>query len=118
MIVIDVAVPRNVSPEAKRITGVRVYNIDDLTPFGEQERKELQPKLDEAQRLVEEETQAFYAHLHAYDENDLLKDLMKVAEGIREEELTRALRKLGDVPSRERTILDLLTRRIVNKLLY
>ena len=118
LIVIDVAVPRNVNPEAKRITGVRVYNIDDLTPFGEQERKELQPKLEEAQRLVEEETQAFYAHLHEYDENDLLKDLMKVAEGIREEELSRALRKLGDVPSRERTILDLLTRRIVNKLLY
>jgi len=30
----------------------------------------------------------------------------------------RALRKLGDLPSREKTILDLLTRRIVNKRLY
>jgi len=50
--------------------------------------------------------------------NELLKDLMTIAEEIREKELSRALRKLGDVPTREKTILDLLTRRIVNKLLY
>jgi glutamyl-tRNA reductase len=118
LVVIDVAVPRNVNPEAKLIAGLTVYDIDDLAPFGEEGRKGLQPKLDEAERLVDEETRAFYAHLRGYETNDLLKDLMKVAEGIREEELSRALRKLGDVPSREKTILELLTRRIVNKLLY
>ena len=32
--------------------------------------------------------------------------------------LKSTLRKLGDIPSREKTIVDLLTRRIVNKLLY
>jgi glutamyl-tRNA reductase len=38
--------------------------------------------------------------------------------GVREKELSRALRKLGDIPSREKTIVEPLTRRIVNKLLY
>jgi len=118
IVVIDVAVPRNVDPEAKRIPGLKVYDIDDLAPFAEENRKLFQPNLEQAERLAVEETGNFYTHVRGYDANDLLRDLRKVAEDIREKELSRALRKLGDVPNREKTILDLLTRRIVNKLLY
>jgi glutamyl-tRNA reductase len=118
LVVIDVAVPRNVEPEAKNIVGLRLYDIDDLAPLGQDLSTHLQHQLIDAERLVAEETRDFYAHLRGYEANDLLKDLRKVAEDIREEELSRALRKLGDVPTREKTILDLLTRRIVNKLLY
>ncbi|HXZ90291.1 MAG TPA: glutamyl-tRNA reductase, partial [Candidatus Dormibacteraeota bacterium] len=118
LFLIDVAVPRNVDPQAKVIPGLKVYDIDDLAPFGEELGASFQAKLNEAKQLVREETRNFYGHLRAYDANDLLKDLMNVAEDIREKELSRALKKLGDVPGREKTILDLLTRRIVNKLLY
>ena len=118
LIVIDVAVPRNVNPNAKLIPRLKVYDIDDLAPFAEEHRRRFQPILEEAERLALDETRNFYAHLRTYDVNELLKDLMTVAEEIREKELSRALRKLGDVPTREKTILDLLTRRIVNKLLY
>jgi len=118
LIVIDVAVPRNVNPGAKLIPGLKVYDIDDLAPFAEECRKSFQPKLEKAERLALEEARNFYAHVRAYNANNLLKDLMKVAEEIRQKELSRALRKLGDVPMREKTILDILSRRIVNKLLY
>jgi glutamyl-tRNA reductase len=116
--IIDVAVPRNVNPEARHIPGLKVYDIDDLAPYGEEIRESFQDRLNDAQRLADVETREFYAHVQGYEANDLLKDLRQVAESIREEELSRALRKLGDVPIREKTILDLLTRRIVNKLLY
>jgi glutamyl-tRNA reductase len=118
LVVIDVAVPRNVNPNAKLIPGLRVYDIDDLAPFVEERSESFRPKLEEAERLADGETENFYAHVRAYDASDLLRDLRSLAEDIREKELSRALRKLGDVPSRERTILELLTHRIVNKLLY
>jgi len=118
LIVIDVAVPRNVNPIANLIPGLKVYDIDDLAPFVKDSEKAYRPKIMEAERLAREQTQNFYTHIRAYDANDTLRDLRKVAEDIREKELARALRKLGDIPSRERTIVDLLTRRIVNKLLY
>jgi len=118
IIVIDIAVPRNVNPDAKSVPGLRVYDIDDLASFIGENRRSLQPLLEQAERLALEETESFSAHVRGYEANDVLRDLMKVAEGIREKELSRALRKLGDVPTREKTILDLLTRRIVNKLLY
>lgn len=118
LILIDVAVPRNVNPTANRIAGLQIYDIDDLAPFGEDRKKSYQGKITEAERLARDQTQGFYTHIRAYDANDVLRDMRKIAEDIREEELTRALRKLGDVPSREKAILELLTRRIVNKLLY
>jgi glutamyl-tRNA reductase len=116
--VIDVGVPRNVSPASNPVLGLQVYNIDDLAPFLEDQKKLYQAKITEAERLAREQVQAFDVHMRAYEANDTLKDLMRIAEDIREKELTRALRKLGDIPSREKTVVDLLTRRIVNKLLY
>jgi glutamyl-tRNA reductase len=118
LIIIDIAVPRNVNPDAKFIPGLKLYDIDDLASFAQERGKSFQPKLEEAERLALEETRNFSAHVQGYDANGLLRDLRKVAEGIREKELSRAMRKLGSVPSREKTTLDLLTRRIVNKLLY
>ena len=118
LIVIDVAVPRNVNPNAKLIPGLKLYDLDDLAPFAEERGQSFQPKLEEAERLALEETRNFSAHVQGYYANDLLRDLRRAAEDIREKELSRALRKLGDMPTREKTILDVLTRRIVNKLLY
>jgi glutamyl-tRNA reductase len=71
-----------------------------------------------ARELVRAQTEGFYARIKSYDANDTLKDLRRLAEEIREEELSRALRRLGDISDREKEIVDILTRRIINKLLY
>jgi glutamyl-tRNA reductase len=118
LIVIDVGVPRNVNPTSNSIPGVVVYNIDDLAPFMEDQKKLYQTKIADAERLAREQVQNFETHMRALEVNDTLKDLRRIAEDIREEELSRALRKLGEIPNREKTIVDLLTRRIVNKLLH
>ena len=116
--VIDVGVPRNVNPNSNSIPGLQVYNIDNLAPFIEDQKKLYQAKITEAERLAREQVQSFDTHMRAYEANDTLKEIRRIAEDIRAEELSRALRKLGDVPSREKTIVDLLTRRIINKLLH
>ncbi len=116
--VIDVGVPRNVNPDSALIPGLQLYNIDDLAPFIENQKKAYQAKITEAEELARKQVESFDTHMRAYEANDTLRDLRRVAEDIREEELSRALRKLGDIPSREKTIVELLTRRIVNKLLY
>jgi len=116
--IIDVGVPRNVNPTSNIIAGLHVYNIDDLEPFIEDQKKLYQAKIAHADWLAREQVQEFDSCMRAYEVDETLKGLREVAEGIREKELSRALGKLGDIPSREKTIVDLLTRRIVNKLLY
>ena len=118
LVVVDIAVPRNVNPTATQIPGLRLYNIDDLAPFLNAQERSYQAKVEQAKRLVLVQTQSFLAHIRAYEATDTVKELREMAETIRENELSRALRKLGEVTTRDKEILDLLTRRIVNKLLY
>ncbi len=117
LIIIDTAVPRNVDPTSGRIPNVQLYNIDDLLPLMKNSQS-YQAKITKAEELARREAEKFYARLRAYEAVDTLKDLRKIADGIREKELSRALRRLGNMSEREREIVDLLTRRIVNKLLH
>jgi glutamyl-tRNA reductase len=117
LVIVDTAVPRNVDPASSRIPNIRLYNIDDLSPLMK-DAQSYRPKILRAEELARREAENFCARLRAYEAVDTLKDLRKVAESIREKELTRALRRLGSVSEREKEIVDLLTRRIVNKLLY
>ena len=99
LIVVDIAVPRNVNPTANRIPSLRVYNIDDLAPFLEKQEKSYQPKIEQAQQLAREQTESIFAYMKSYEATDTLKDLRNMAETIREQELSRALRKLGEIPN-------------------
>lgn len=118
LILIDTAVPRNIDPTSEQIPDVQLYNIDSLSPFVNGTQESYQPKIDKAEELARREAENFYAQLRADQAADTLRDLRKLADDIREEELRRALRKLENVSDREKEIVDLLTRRIVNKLLY
>ena len=118
LILIDTAVPRDIDPTGASIAGIELYNIDDLAPFVKETYGMLQPRLAKANEIIQKESESFFARLRAYNMNDTLKDLRRMAEEIREKELSRALRRLGQVSDREKEILELLTRRIVNKLLY
>ena len=118
LILIDTSVPRNIDPGVAKISGVQLYNIDDLAPFMEENQESYRSKIVKARELVRAQTEGFYARIRSYDANDTLKDLRRLAEEIREKELSRALRRLGDISDREKEIVDILTRRIINKLLY
>jgi glutamyl-tRNA reductase len=118
LILIDASVPRNIDPAVSVLSNVQLFNLDDLTPLTKSAHESLKPQLEKAGRMIREEAQRVFMHLRAYDANETLKDLMRMAEEIREQELSRALNKIGHVSDREKEILELLTRRIINKLLY
>jgi len=117
LILIDASVPRNVDPAASTIRGVKLYNIDDLAPYVSV-NESLRKQMAVAEEMIEREVSSFYARIRLYNANEVLKELRKIAEDIREKELTRTLRRMGQLSEHEKKMLDLLTKRIVNKLLY
>jgi glutamyl-tRNA reductase len=117
LILIDASVPRNVEPAVSMIRGVKLYNIDDLAPYVRVDES-LRKQMTSAEEMIEQEISSFYARIRLYNANEVLRELRKRAEDIREKELTRALRRMGPLSEHEKEILDLLTTRIVNKLLY
>jgi glutamyl-tRNA reductase len=116
LILIDASVPRNFDPESAKIPGIQLYNIDDLATYVTDIAS--QNHILKAESLIEKEVKDFEAHSRIYDVNDTLKNLRKMAEEIRANELSKALLRMHNASERDKEIMDLLTRRIINKLLH
>jgi glutamyl-tRNA reductase len=116
LILIDGSVPRNIDPQVNRILGVQLYNMDDLAPYVEARSND--GSVSNANKAIRAEVEKFYARLRSYQAIDTLKDLRRIAEEIRVHELSHALNRMDKISNRQKEIVDLLTRRIINKLLY
>lgn len=116
LILIDGSVPRNIDPQAAEISGVHLYTIDDLAPFAEVKIPEY--RLSEASLIIDAEVAKFFAKLRSYQANDTLRELYQLAEGIRQTELSRAFNRMDKISSHQKEIIDILTKHIINKLLY
>ncbi|MGO9646060.1 MAG: glutamyl-tRNA reductase [Candidatus Bathyarchaeia archaeon] len=117
LILIDASVPRNFDPESAKIPGIQLYNIDDLATHVT-DHVVSQNRILKAGSLIEKEVEDFEAHARIYNVNDTLKNLRKMAEEIRANELSKALLRMHNASERDKEIMDLLTRRIINKLLH
>jgi len=117
LILVDASVPRNFDPESAKIPGIQLYNIDDLAAYVTFD-SDSQRRIVKAENLIEKQVEDFEAHIRVYDVNDTVKDLRRMAEEIRASELSKALNQMRNPSNRDREIMDLLTRRIINKLLH
>ena len=55
LVIIDIAVPRDVDPDVAEIKGVELYNIDDLEAVVEDNIKEREYEAYQAQKIIDEE---------------------------------------------------------------
>ncbi|MCH8206657.1 MAG: glutamyl-tRNA reductase, partial [Chloroflexi bacterium] len=114
----DLAVPRDVDPEVASLDGVRLYNIDDLSSIAEENLASRRRAAVEAESIVEQELTRFMRWWESLEGIDLIKGLRTQAEAIRERELERAMRRMPDLASEHRQVVEALTKSIVNRLLH
>jgi glutamyl-tRNA reductase len=87
LVVIDIAVPRDVEPEARSLRGVRLYDLDDLRGWGSSSLPAA--TIERAQGIVDEETGSFLAWQAARAAVPTIRALRERAERILELELQR-----------------------------
>ena len=116
LILVDGSVPRNIDPQTAKISNVHLYNIDDLAPFAGVQIPEFSKS--KAHLMIDAEVAKFVKRLRSYRANDTLRELHRFAEEIRQTELSRALNRMDKISTRQKETIDLLTKRIINKLLY
>jgi glutamyl-tRNA reductase len=114
LVLIDIAVPRDLDPEIGKVEGCTLHDIDSLGE-GLVGREE---DVREAERIVAEEAARFADWLRSRDAAPVIAALRKRAEEIRSEELARAERRLGELSEHDRRTVETLTAQIVNKLLH
>ena len=114
LVLIDVAVPRDLDPAIGELEGCTLFDIDALGE-GLVGREE---EVREAEAIVAEEAARFAEWRRSRDAADAIRDLRARAEEIRAEELARAGARLAELSPRERETVETLTTQIVNKLLH
>ena len=114
LVLVDVAVPRDLDPAIGELEGCTLFDIDALGE-GLVGREE---DVREAEAIVEQEAARFAEWRHSRGAAGAIRDLRRRAETIRAEELARAEPRLAELSPRERRTVETLTTQIVNKLLH
>ena len=115
---IDIGVPRNLDPAINRIDNVFLYDIDDLQGVVNTNMKSREREASRAEEIVQQEVDNTMARLRAQEIAPTIASLQEQLEEIRDYELTRGLRKLGNLTPEQREVVDLMTRSIVNKIAH
>jgi len=118
LFLIDLSVPRNIDPEVARIEGAYLYNVDDLQNVVDANREVRQKKADEAEDIVLREVELFRKRLVAQDAVPTIVELQQRLEAIRSAELEACLRRLGPITAEQRAAIEMLSSRMINKILH
>ncbi len=118
LLVVDVAVPRDVDPGVASIPGVTLLDIDDLRTFADKGLQERRGEMPAAQAIVEDEVARWIDHSTAREVAPLIAAMREWADDVRIGELDRAKTRLDELEPREREAVEAITRGIVAKLLH
>jgi glutamyl-tRNA reductase len=118
LLIVDVAVPRDIDPSAASIDGLTLLDMDDLRVFAEAGIEERQREVASVQQVIHEELERFVGVYSAREVAPLVAALRDRAESIRTAEIDRFRARLGSLSPDEQEAIEALTKGLVNKLLH
>jgi glutamyl-tRNA reductase len=117
LVIIDIAVPRDVDPEVKLIKNVFLHNIDNLTETSASNRKQREGEIQRALGIIKDEVDKFTSWWQALEVRPLVSAMTKKGENIRRAQLDKTLKKLRALSDEEQDSLEAMTKAIVTKML-
>jgi glutamyl-tRNA reductase len=118
MLLIDLAVPRDIDSECAGIPGVSLYDIDDLQAVIDRNRKVRQGEARKAEGVIEEEIQNFAAWLGSLEVLPTLASLRARASEIAEQVLRENEGRWESASPRDMKRVEAIARALVNRLLH
>jgi glutamyl-tRNA reductase len=119
LLLIDIALPRDIDPEVGALPHVHLYNLDDLQVQVERGISLRLQEVEHVEAIIFEEVAAFERWLSSLSVTGTISDLRQSVEVLRQQELARAMRSLAPTLSeREAAVVQELTTRLVNKMLH
>lgn len=117
MLLIDIAVPRDIDEAAGELEGVYAYSVDDLQHIIQQNLAQRQQAAEQAKEIVQAEAKDFFAWLKQQQSSNLIKHYRQSAELLRLELLEKALNALQQGQDSEK-VLHELSYKLTNQLLH
>src|SRR5437588_11867670 len=122
MFFIDIAVPRDVSPEMAKLDGIFAYDIDDLQQAVSSHVADRRKEDERADAIIASEVERFEgrfeARLNTLDVVPTIVSLQDHLETIRQAEIDRVRGRLGPLSPEQEIAVDALTRGIISKVMH
>lgn len=119
LMLFDISVPRNVHSDVNELDNVQAFNVDDLKAVVAQNQETRRQMALEAEGILEQEVEAFDIWWRSLETVSTISSLRNKIETIREQELEKALSRLGsEFGEKHQEVIEALTRGIVNKILH
>ncbi|MEY2420096.1 MAG: glutamyl-tRNA reductase [Acidimicrobiaceae bacterium] len=118
LLIVDIAMPRDVDPAAGALEGVTLLDMDDLRRFVAVGVEGRQREATRALGIIEEELNRYRTTTTAREAAPLVTALREQAEGVRSAEVDRLASRLSGLDETQRAAVEALTKGIVAKLLH
>ncbi|MGH2970991.1 MAG: glutamyl-tRNA reductase [Gaiellaceae bacterium] len=118
LLLIDLAVPRDLDPAIHELDGCYLYDIDDLQAIVAETLAGRRSEAERAEAIVAAEAEKFHEWQASLEVVPAIASLRAHAEEIREQELAKAEGVLGRLDESQRRAVESITAQIVNKLLH
>jgi len=119
LLLVDISVPLNIASDVKELEHLYSYNVDDLKQVVAKNTASRRQMAQEAEALLDEEVESFEVWWRSLETVPTISCLREKVETIREQELEKALSRLGtEFAEKHQEVIEALTRGIVNKILH
>ena len=118
LLLVDIALPRDVEPEAATVPGVRCFDLDDLQRSVAHGLAERAAEVPRAEAIAEEEAARCMAALRLLEVQPLIADLRSHVDQVRQDALAKALRRLDHLDAADRAQIAAFSEALVNRLFH
>jgi glutamyl-tRNA reductase len=118
LLIVDIAVPRDVDPAVGDLAGVTLLDMEDLRSFAEQGVAERRREVGRVEAILEDELQSYLEATSAREVAPIVVALRQRAEATRQAELARFRNRLGTLDAAQLDAVEALSRSLVAKMLH
>jgi glutamyl-tRNA reductase len=118
LFLIDIAVPRDIDPEVKKVSNVLLHDIDDLRMVSEANVREREKEVEKVTALIEAEVTKFMEWWDSLKVVPTITALVNKCESIRQRELAKFISRRSHLSEEDRNQMEILTRSIIKKILH
>lgn len=118
LLMIDIAIPRDIDPEVGGLPNVFLYNVDDLQKILDEVLDQRRAAAVEAEALVAREAAGFGSWHRSLEVVPAIRGLRERGERVREREVQRLLERMPGLAEGDREAIEAFSRRLLNQLLH
>lgn len=118
LVIVDLAVPRDVETAVADLPGVSLYSIDHLQSVLDQNLNQRQAAIPQVEGIVKEEVANFLAWLHSRQVVPILTGFRQKVAALADAEVRLALHRMDGLNPQSQQVVERMAQRIVNKMLH